>query len=241
MGGLHLLVWFNWFLFLHGIINLSENLEKFLDRHEAGIILAECLKEYSEQANVILLALPRGGVPVAYEIAKKLKIPLDIFLVRKLGVPGHEELAMGAIASGGTIIFNEILSRQLNLEQSVIDEVVQAEQTELMRREHLYRGNRPFPDLVGKTILLVDDGMATGSTMRAAIKALHNYNPSNIIVAVPVSEYSTCDKIASLVDKMICPLKPVNFCAVGLWYENFPQTTDDEVIALLNKHQRNMA
>ncbi len=210
-------------------------MEKFIDRQEAGIVLAKYLKDYANQSNVIALALPRGGVPVAYEVAKALSIPLDIFIVRKLGVPGHEELAMGAIASGGTVIFNEPLMSQLGIDQSSIDAVLQSEDKELVRREHLYRGNRSFPELLGKIVILVDDGIATGSTMQAAIKALRKYKPASIIIAVPVAARSTCEEMATLADKIICPLKPINFYAVGLWYENFSQTPDSEVIELLEK------
>jgi putative phosphoribosyl transferase len=208
-------------------------MEKYIDRYEAGIILAEHLKDYANQEHVIALALPRGGVPVAYEIATALSIPLDIFIVRKLGVPGHEELAMGAIASGGTVVFNEPLMNQLNIEQKLIDSVLAAEQKELVRRELLYRGNRPFPNLLGKTIILVDDGIATGATMLAAVKALHKHKPASIIIAVPVAARSTCEELKTLVDKIVCPLRPINFYAVGLWYEQFSQTSDDEVIELL--------
>ncbi|EHL30444.1 phosphoribosyltransferase [Legionella drancourtii] len=210
-------------------------MDKFTDRQEAGTILAEYLKDYANQSNVIILALPRGGVPVAYEIATALAIPLDIFIVRKLGVPGHEELAMGAIASGGTVIFNELLISALNLDQSSIDLVLQAEQKELLRRELLYRGDRPFPKLLDKTIILVDDGIATGSTMFAAVKALRKYKPASIIIAVPVAARETCEEMTQLVEKVICPLQPINFYAVGLWYENFTQTSDNEVIELLEK------
>lgn len=210
-------------------------MDKFTDRQEAGTILAEYLKDYANQSNVIILALPRGGVPVAYEIATALAIPLDIFIVRKLGVPGHEELAMGAIASGGTVIFNELLISALNLDQSSIDLVLQAEQKELLRRELLYRGDRPFPKLLDKTIILVDDGIATGSTMFAAVKALRKYKPASIIIAVPVAARETCEEMTQLVEKVICPLQPINFYAVGLWYENFIQTSDNEVIELLEK------
>lgn len=210
-------------------------MDKFIDRQHAGIVLAELLREYANQSNVIVLALPRGGVPVAYEVAMALSIPLDIFIVRKLGVPGYEELAMGAIASGGTVIINEPLMNQLNLNQASIDAVLDSEQKELVRREHLYRGGRPFPELLGKTIILVDDGIATGSTMHAAVKALRKFKPVSIIIAVPVAARATCDEMAKLVDKIICPLKPINFHAVGLWYENFSQTSDNEVIELLGK------
>lgn len=210
-------------------------MDKFIDRKQAGIFLATCLKEYAHQPDTIVLALPRGGVPVAYEIAKALSLPLDIFIVRKLGVPGFEEFAMGAIASGGTILFNESLNT-MNLEQTAIDAVLEAEQKELLRREHLYRGNRPFPSLLGKTIILVDDGIATGSSMQAAVKALRQYKPTAIIIAVPVSAQDSYEKMSHLVEKIICPLRPVQFHAVGLWYEHFSQTSDSEVIELLGKN-----
>jgi len=208
-------------------------MEKFIDRCEAGMVLAKLLKEYANQAHVIVLALPRGGVPVGYEVATALSVPLDIFIVRKLGVPGDEELAMGAIATGGTIVFNESLMQQLNLEQTLIDSVLETEQKELERRELLYRGNRPYPYLSGKTIILVDDGIATGATMLAAIKALRQHKPASMIIAAPVAAPSAYDDLKTLVDKIICPLKPTHFNAVGLWYEQFPQTSDDEVIELL--------
>ncbi len=210
-------------------------MEKFIDRQQAGRMLTSSLKTYVEQPNTIVLALPRGGVPVAYEIATALSIPLDVLIVRKLGVPGHAELAMGAIASGGVVLLNESIIRQLKLQKSAIDAVIQSEQEELLRRERVYRGNRPFPDLLSKTIILVDDGIATGASIKAAISALRKHNPASIIVAVPVAAYETCQSMASLVDKLICPLQPINFCAVGLWYEDFSQTTDQEVIDLLEK------
>lgn len=210
-------------------------MDKFIDRQEAGIILTKHLKNYAHQSNVIILALPRGGVPVAYEIAKALSLPLDVFIVRKLGVPGHEELAMGAIASGDTVIFNESMMKQMNLEESLIEGVLRAEKKELLRRERLYRRNRPAIDPTGKTIILVDDGIATGSTMLAAIQALRKHKPESIVVAVPVSPQSTYKGMKALVDKIICPLTPINFYSVGLWYENFTQTSDDEVIELLDK------
>lgn len=210
-------------------------MDKFIDRQDAGIVLAELLKDFVHQSNAIVLALPRGGVPVAYEVAQALSLPLDIIIVRKLGVPGYEELAMGAMASGGTVIFNESLLNQLNLEKASIDAVLESEQKELMRREHLYRGNRPFPELLDKTIILVDDGIATGSTMHAAVMALRKYKPAAIIIAVPVAAHDTCEKMAKIVDRIICPLKPINFYAVGLWYENFSQVSDSEVIELLEK------
>lgn len=210
-------------------------MEKFINRVEAGVVLAKYLKEFANKPNVIILALPRGGVPVAYEIANALSVPLDVFIVRKLGLPGHEELALGAIASGGTIFFNEPLMSQFNLDQSSIQNVVEKEREELQRREHLYRGNKPFPNLKEKIVILVDDGIATGATMTAAIEAIRKHQPTSIIIAVPVAAYSTCKEMAPLVDKIVCPLKPIDFYAVGLWYEQFPQTSDNEVIELLEK------
>ena len=177
--------------------------------------------------------MPRGGVPVAYEIAKALSLPLDVFIARKLGTPGHKEFAMGAIASGGATVFNEEIIQSLQIPQSAIDAVIQSEQKELLRREHLYRGNRPFPILLNKTIILIDDGIATGATMSAAIQSLQSHNPENIVIAVPVAARATCQEMTALVDKMVCPLQPIDFNAVGLWYEKFPQTSDEEVIAFL--------
>lgn len=210
-------------------------MNKFLDRYDAGLFLATYLKEYEKKPNVIILALPRGGVPVAYEIATALAVPLDVFVVRKLGLPGHEELAIGAIASGGTVFFNEPLMSQLKINRLSIQPVVEKEQEELLRREHLYRSNRPFPNLKDKTIILVDDGIATGATMKVAIKALRKKKPKSIIIATPVAAYSTCEEMAPLVEKIVCPLKPIDFYAVGVWYEHFPQTSDNEVIELLEK------
>ena len=210
-------------------------MDKFIDRQDAGIVLAEYLNDYANRPNVMVLALPRGGVPVAYEVAIALSIPLDVFIVRKLGVPGYEELAMGAIASGDTVIFNKPLMNQLNLDQASVDAVLQSEQDELVRRERLYRGNRSFPALLGKTVILVDDGIATGASMQAAVAALRKYKPASIIIAVPVAARETCEEMAKIVDRIICPLKPINFYAVGLWYENFSQVSDGEVIALLEK------
>lgn len=209
-------------------------MHKFKDRSEAGSVLATYLKEFARQKDVIILALPRGGVPVAYEIATALFLPLDICLVQKLGLPGHEEYAMGAIAFGGTVIFNESIISALNLNQDTIDGVLKAEQKELIR-EHLYRDNRPFPDLLGKTIILVDDGITTGSSMHAAVEALKQHKPASIIIAVPVAASSTCEEMTALVDKIVCPLQPVHFHAVGFWYDDFSQTSDDEVIDLLKK------
>lgn len=208
---------------------------KYLDRKHAGVVLAELLKKYNRRQDTIVLALPRGGVPVAYEIAMKLCLELDVFIVRKLGVPGHEELAMGALASGGTVVFNDEIINYLQIQQSSIDRVIQSEQEELTRREHLYRGNKPFLRLEGTAIILVDDGIATGSTMKAAIMALQQKQPKEIIIAVPVAARSTCDEMTELVKTLICPLQPVDFHAVGLWYDNFSQTSDEEVIELLER------
>jgi predicted phosphoribosyltransferase len=213
-------------------------MKKYMDRYEAGRMLAEELKQYTKMKNTIVLALPRGGVPVGYEIAKKLSLPLDVFIVRKLGVPGHEELAMGAIAMGGMTVFNDEILKSLNISKSTIDQVIQAEKQELQRRNAIYRDNKPFPSLQDKTIILVDDGIATGATMKAAIKALKQQKPAILIIAVPVAEFSTCEKMAKLVDKMVCPLKPHDFYAVGLWYEDFPQTSDDEVFELLKMSEK---
>lgn len=212
-------------------------MEKYLDRHHAGKILAELLKEYTKQPNVIVLGLPRGGVPVAYEIAHQLSVPLDVLIVRKLGVPGYDELAMGAIASGGTVVFNQHILKEFTISQVEIDRVILAEKKELERRELSYRGNRPKPNLHHKIIILVDDGIATGATMRAAVNALRIQNPTKIIMAVPVAAADTCEEMSLLVDQIICPLKPYDFYAVGAWYEVFDQTTDTEVFDLLNNLQ----
>lgn len=211
-------------------------MDKYLDRQAAGIALARYLDEFAGQSDALILALPRGGVPVAHEVALELTIPMDVFTVRKLGVPGNEELAMGAIASGGAVVLNEPLIEHLKLEKTLVDRVMEREQKELVRRDHLYRGRLPFPDLSGKTIILVDDGIATGSTMRVAVMALRNHTPANIVIAVPVAEKSTCKKMEALAEQFVCPLKPEKFYAVGMWYEHFPQTSDSEVIELLKYH-----
>ncbi|MDI9818381.1 MULTISPECIES: phosphoribosyltransferase [unclassified Legionella] len=208
-------------------------MEKFINRNEAGRILADQLKSYANNPDVIVLGLPRGGVPVAYEIAKKLSAPLDIFTVRKLGVPGHEELAMGAIASGGTLTFNEEIIQALHVSQEKINQVIQTEEKELKRRELLYRGNQPYPNLQDKIVILVDDGIATGATMRAAISALRKLNPKRLIMAIPVAAFSTYQEMTDLVDEIVCPLQPLHFYAVGLWYDDFAQTSDNEVSNLL--------
>lgn len=215
----------------------------FKDRSDAGRKLAARLKRYANRGDVLVLALPRGGVPVAYEVAKELKAPLDIFLVRKLGVPGYEELAMGAIASGGVRVINEEVVRQLNIPAEVIDAVTADEQQELERRERAYRDNRPPPNVKGRVAILIDDGLATGSTMRAAAAALRKQGPARIVVAVPVSSPETCDEFRSEVDEIVCAVTPEPFRGVGLWYDDFSQTTDEEVRELLDQepHQRQHA
>jgi predicted phosphoribosyltransferase len=205
----------------------------FRDRTEAGRILARELAGYAGRDGVVVLALPRGGVPVGYELAKALGAPLDVFVVRKIGVPGHEELAMGAIATGGVLVLDESLIRRLGLSERQVARVVAAEQRELERREAAYRGDREPPDVEGKTVILVDDGLATGSTMRAAALAARRHNPERVVVAVPVAAAETCDHFRDAVDDVVCVLTPAPFFAVGLWYEDFSQTTDEEVRELL--------
>ena len=205
----------------------------YRDRVEAGRVLAEQLGAYAGRPEVIVLALPRGGVPVAYEVARALHAPLDVFLVRKLGVPGHEELAMGAVATGGVRVVNEQVVRGLGIPDSVIDAVASWELEELGRRERLYRGDRRPPDVRGKTVILVDDGLATGSTMLAAVEALRQQQPARIVVAVPIAAPDTCELLRAEVDDVVCAVTPEPFYAVGLWYRDFSQTSDEEVRELL--------
>jgi len=205
----------------------------FRDRLEAGKYLATKLTNYKDRPDVLVLALPRGGVPVAFEVAEALGVPLDIFLVRKLGVPGHEELAMGAIASGGVRVLNDEVVDYLRIPERVIDSVAAKELEELRRRELIYRGNRPEPDVRGKIVILVDDGLATGSTIRAAAQALRQQKPERIVVAVPVSAPETCDEYRIGADEIICAVTPEPFLGVGRWYRDFSQTTDEEVRDLL--------
>lgn len=207
----------------------------FKNRIEAGKTLASHLSKYAHRGDVLVLALPRGGVPVAYEVAGALGAPLDVFLVRKLGVPGHEELAMGAIASGGTRVLNEDVVATLNIPPDVIDRVAAAEQIELERREREYRDDRPPPDVRGRTVILVDDGLATGSTMRAAALALRKRGPARMVIAVPTAPPETCDEFKQEVDEVVCAITPEPFYGVGLWYQQFPQTTDAEVRDLLRQ------
>lgn len=207
----------------------------FKDRTAAGQVLAVKLAAYANRADVLVLALPRGGVPVAFEIASSLNLPLDVFVVRKLGVPNQKELAMGAIASGGVRVLNEDIISQENISASDIEQVAKQEQQELERRERLYRGDRPQIIIQQQTIILVDDGLATGASMRAAIAALHKQKPDKIVVAVPIAAPQTCEEIKSLVDEIICAETPSPFYSVGLWYEKFPQTSDKQVRHLLNQ------
>ena len=214
----------------------------FRDRSDAGKFLAEKLTDYAGRPDVAVLALPRGGVPVAYEVARKLNAPLDVFVVRKLGVPGHEELAMGAIASGGVRVLNQDVLSYIRIPEAVVDDVAAAELRELNRREQLYRGARPPLDVHGRTVIIVDDGLATGSTMRAAVKALRQKQPKQIVVAVPVGARATCDSFKAEVDTMaICAITPEPFQAVGLWYLDFSQTTDEEVRDLLARTEQTKA
>lgn len=210
-------------------------LAQFRDRYDAGRQLAAALGEFAGRADVIVLALPRGGVPVAFEVARALRVPLDVFLVRKLGLPGHEELAMGAIASGGVVVRNRAVTGRLGVPAEVFAAVVARERVELERREKAYRGGRPPAAIAGKTVLLVDDGLATGTTMRAAIAALRRLRPAATVVAVPTAAPDTCASLAAEVDTLICPFTPEPFGAVGRWYDDFTQTSDDEVRALLGQ------
>jgi predicted phosphoribosyltransferase len=205
----------------------------FANRREAGRILASLLMKYADRDDVLVLALPRGGVPVGFEVAQALRAPLDVFIVRKLGVPGHDELAMGAIATGGVRVLNDDVVISLELEPEVIDAVAAREEKELARRERIYRGARPAPDVRGRTVIVVDDGLATGSTMRAAVAALRKQGPARIVVAVPVAAPETCEEFRTEVDEAVCAATPRMFNGVGRWYEDFSQTTDDEVHELL--------
>ena len=207
----------------------------FANRRQAGKKLATQLVNYANRSDVLVLALPRGGVPVGFEVARALRAPLDVFLVRKLGVPGHEELAMGAIGTGGVRVLNEEVTSQMQISSSAIDEVARREEQELKRRERLYRGDRAAPSVQGCTVILIDDGLATGSTMRAAATALRKMQPSKIIVAVPVAAAETCADLRNEVDEVVCGATPEPFMAVGAWYSDFEQTSDDEVRELLRR------
>lgn len=205
----------------------------FRNRQDAGQKLAEKLTEYADRDDVLVLALPRGGVPVAYEVSERLNAPLDVFLVRKLGVPRQEELAMGAIASNGVRVLNQSVILQLRIPDAVIDRVAENEQRELERREREYRDALPPPDVEGKIVIVIDDGLATGATMRAAALALKMQNPQKVVVAAPVAALETCEEFAREVGEIVCAATPEPFHGVGMWYEDFSQTTDEEVRELL--------
>jgi predicted phosphoribosyltransferase len=206
---------------------------RFRDREHAGQVLGERLRRYAGWENLLVLGLPRGGVPVAFEVARALDAPLDVFVVRKLGLPGHEELAMGALASGGVRVLNEDLVERLGIDDETIARAAAAEAAELERRERAYRGDRGPVQAAGRTVILVDDGLATGSTMRAAAYAVRAQEPERLVVAVPVAAAQTCAELREEVDEVVCALTPDPFAAVGLWYEDFTPTEDEEVRRLL--------
>jgi predicted phosphoribosyltransferase len=205
----------------------------FRDRHDAGRKLAEYLKAYADRLDVLVLALPRGGVPVAFEAARALRVPMDVFVVRKIGVPGHEELALGALAPGGVVLINQALAAALHIRPTEIESQVLKERQELERRIRAYRDDRPPPDIAGRTIVLVDDGLATGASMRAAIAGVRRQNPARLVVAVPTADPQVCEEFKAEADQVICAFTPDPLCAVGLWYDDFSQTTDEEVRELL--------
>lgn len=207
----------------------------FRDRSQAGQLLARRLRRYAGRDDVIVLALPRGGVPVAYAIASALNVPLDVFVVRKLGVPGEEELAMGAIASGGVRVLSRELIEELGLTDEDVERVAARELAELQRRERVFRGDRPFPDLEGKTVILVDDGIATGATMRAAIRAVRAHRPARVSVAVPVGAPQALEALQDEADELICLLSPEVLMGIGAWYQDFSQLSDAEVMAYLRR------
>jgi predicted phosphoribosyltransferase len=209
--------------------------QRFRDRTEAGQVLAEQLGKYRDTPDLLVLGLPRGGVPVAYEVAQALDAPLDVFIVRKIGVPGHEELAMGALASGGIRVLNDDVVKQLALGEDVIDSLTREEQQEVTKREQLYRGERSMPPISDRTVILVDDGLATGATMRAAVSAARQQQPARVVVAVPVAPPQVCDDMRQKADEIICAVTPSMLGGIGGWYANFRQTTDDEVRQLLTQ------
>ena len=220
---------------MHDPMADTERARRFQDRYEAGRLLAQELRDYAGRDDVLVVALPRGGVPVGYEVARVLRAPLDAMQVRKLGVPGHEELAMGAIASGGVRIVSENVVEALRIPERVIATVAAAETQELERRERIYREGRLFPDVRGRTVILVDDGLATGSTMRAAAAALRSLGAARLVAAVPVAPKESCDALRDMVDDVVCAKMPERFLAVGEWYEDFSQTSDEEVSELLRR------
>ncbi len=213
----------------------SERRRPFRDRAEAGRTLAAHLQNFANRDDVVVLALPRGGVTVGYEVALALHAPLEVFVVRKLGAPGQPELALGAIASGGVRVLNDEIVAQLSNAAQVLDRIAAEEQRELERREREYRAGRPPPDLQGKVVILADDGLATGATMRAAARALHQFDIARCVVAVPVGAPETCRAIAAEVDEVICAIMPLDFHGVGQFYRDFAQTTDAEVCELLTR------
>lgn len=218
---------------------MSEPRLPYRDRREAGRVLAQALQHYRGRGGLLVLALPRGGVAVGFEVAHALEAPLDVFIVRKLGYPGHEEYAMGAIASGGVRVMNPLPG--LDVPPEAVTRVIEREQAELARREQLYRGDRPGIDVRGRTVIVVDDGLATGSTMRAAVMAIRQQGPAHLAIAVPVGAPQTCRSLRNEADELVCPAMPDPFRAVGLWYRDFPQATDQEVHELLDEARREQA
>lgn len=214
---------------------------KFRDRIDAGRQLASHLGRYADRTDVLVLGLPRGGVPVAFEVARALSAPLDVFVVRKLGLPHHEELAMGAIAMGGARVLDRALIEQLGVSDAEVEQVTRQEEAELDRRQKQYRGDRPLPDIAGRTVILVDDGLATGSSMRVAVAALREEHPGKIVVAVPTAPAETCEMLRAAADEVVSALTPDPFYAVGLWYRDFSQTSDEEVHDLLERARREFA
>jgi predicted phosphoribosyltransferase len=211
------------------------NGQVFTNRRAAGALLAEAVRQYRSRDDVVVLGLPRGGVPVAYEVARALNAPLDVFVVRKLGVPGHRELAMGAIASGGVRVLNDEVIAMLSIPASAIEEMAREERAELERRERAYRDGRAAAEVRGRVVLLIDDGLATGSTMKAAVQAVRARAPARIVVAVPVGAPQSCAELAGIADEVVCARQPERFAAVGQWYADFEQTSDAEVRALLRE------
>lgn len=209
--------------------------ERFLDRVDAGRRLAARLTAYAGRADVVVIGLPRGGVPVAYEISRALRAPLDVLIVRKLGVPGHEELAMGAIASGGARVMNDEVLDALGIGDAEVEHVAARERVELERREHAYRGTRAHPAVEGRTVILVDDGIATGATIRAAVHALREQQPARIVIAVPVAAPESVALLRREADDVVCLHTPDPLLAIGIWYDDFGQTTDAEVVRLLEQ------
>jgi putative phosphoribosyl transferase len=209
--------------------------QPFPDRTAAGQALAEQLRHYQGTSDLLVLGLPRGGVPVAYEVAQALGAPLDVFVVRKIGVPGHEELAMGALASGGIRVLNDDVVRELAPSERVIEELTHEEQREVQQREQRYRGEGASPDIAGRTVIVIDDGLATGATMRAACAAVRQQQPARVVVAVPVAAPQVCDEMQQEVDEVVCAMTPATLGGIGGWYVDFRQTTDDEVRELLTR------